>query len=48
MIESTQKIVLKTVGVVHTNASESQIKKKTERLKQSLRYFPSLKKHWTV
>jgi tRNA-Thr(GGU) m(6)t(6)A37 methyltransferase TsaA len=40
MFESTEKIVLKPVGVVHTNASDNQIKEENREVEAIVEIFP--------
>ena len=40
MVESTEKIVLKPIGVIHTNASDKQIKEENREIEATLEIFP--------
>lgn len=40
MVESTDKIVLKPIGVVHTNASDNQIKEEHREVEATVEIFP--------
>ena len=40
MVGSTKKIVLKPIGVVHTNASDSQIKEEHREVEAIVEVFP--------
>ena len=40
MVESTEKIVLKPVGVVHTNVSDKQIKEENKEVEAIVEIFP--------
>jgi tRNA-Thr(GGU) m(6)t(6)A37 methyltransferase TsaA len=40
LFSSTEKIVLKPIGVIHTNASDSQIKEENREVKATVEIFP--------
>ncbi|MBN1358686.1 tRNA (N6-threonylcarbamoyladenosine(37)-N6)-methyltransferase TrmO [Candidatus Bathyarchaeota archaeon] len=43
MVESTEKIVLKPIGVVHTNASDKQVKEEHRKIEATVEVFPKFK-----
>ena len=44
MVESTEKIVLKPIGVVHTNASDKQVKEEHMEIEATVEVFPEFEK----
>ena len=44
MVESTEKIVLKPIGVVHTNASDKQVKEEHREIEATVEVFPEFEK----
>ena len=44
MVESTEKIVLKPIGVVHTNASDKQVKEEQREIEATVEVFPEFEK----
>ena len=43
MVKSTEKIVLKPIGVVHTNASDKQVKEEHREIEATVEVFPEFK-----